>query len=43
MMCAWEFFPENRGLVSGIIVAGFGFGSSITGKMSTMIVNPNNL
>lgn len=43
MMCAWEWFPERRGMVSGIIVAGYGFGSSITGMISTKIVNPNNL
>jgi len=43
MMCGWEWFPENRGMVSGIIVAGYGFGAVISGFISTRIVNPNNL
>jgi OFA family oxalate/formate antiporter-like MFS transporter len=43
MMCGWEWFPENRGMVSGIIVAGYGFGAVISGFVSTQIVNPNNL
>jgi MFS family permease len=42
IMCAWEYFPNNRGLAGGIIVAGFGFGASITGTLSTWLVNPND-
>ena len=38
----WDYFPDNKGTVSGIIVCGFGLGSLIFGFLSTMIVNPNN-
>jgi cyanate permease len=28
---AWEYYPNNKGLVAGIIIGAFGFGSFITG------------
>ena len=31
IVCCWEWFPEKKGLMTGIIVAGFGFGSFIFG------------
>ena len=40
IMCGWEWFPERKGLISGLIVAGFGFGAFIFGFISTGIVNP---
>lgn len=43
IMCGWEWFPDNKGLISGLVVAGFGFGAFIFGFISTGIVNPNNL
>jgi len=43
IMCGWEWFPENKGLISGLVVAGFGFGAFIFGFISTGIVNPNNV
>ena len=43
IMCGWEWFPNNKGLISGLIVAGFGFGAFIFGFVSTELVNPNNL
>ena len=39
----WEYFPHNKGLVSGIIVCGFGFGAFFFNFISTYIVNPENL
>ena len=42
IMCGWEWFPENKGLISGLVVAGFGFGAFIFGFISTGIVNPDN-
>jgi OFA family oxalate/formate antiporter-like MFS transporter len=42
-MCAWEWYPNNRGIITGIILAGFGFGAFFYGFISTAIVNPNNL
>ena len=42
-MCGWEFFPNRKGMVSGIIVGGFGFGTFIFGFISTALVNPDNV
>ena len=43
IMCGWEWFPNNKGLVSGLIVAGYGFGAFFFGFISTAIVNPENV
>jgi OFA family oxalate/formate antiporter-like MFS transporter len=43
VMCGWEWFPNNKGLVSGTVVAGYGFGAFIFGFVSTAIANPDNL
>ena len=43
IMCGWEWFPNNKGLVSGLIVAGYGFGAFFFGFISTGIVNPGNV
>ena len=43
IICAWEWFPDHKGLVSGLIVGGYGFGSFIFGFISTALVNPDNL
>lgn len=29
LVCAWEYFPERKGLVTGIIIGAYGFGSFI--------------
>jgi len=42
IMCGWEWFPNNKGLVSGLIVGGYGFGAFIFGFVSTAIANPND-
>ena len=42
IMCGWEWFPNNKGLVSGLIVGGYGFGAFIFGFISTAIANPDN-
>ena len=36
----WLFFPKSGGLVSGMILAGYGFGALIFDNVSTAIVNP---
>ena len=36
----WLWFPNNAGLVSGIILAGFGFGPFIINFLSTKAINP---
>ena len=43
IMCGWEWFPEHKGVVSGLIISGFGFGSFIFGFITTSIANPKNL
>ena len=43
IMCGWEWFPDNKGLVSGLVVGGYGFGAFIFGFVSTHIANPHNL
>ena len=40
LVCGWEYFPERRGLVTGIIVGSYGLGSFIFTQVATKIVNP---
>lgn len=42
LVCGWEWMPERKGLVSGIVIGGFGFGSFFFGLLSMQIVNPGN-
>ena len=43
IICGWEWFPEHKGLVSGLIVGGYGFGAFIFGFITTAIINPEDL
>ena len=38
----WLWFPNNPGLISGIILGGFGVGSLIFDNVLTHLVNPGN-
>ena len=42
IICAWEWFPERKGLISGLIIGAFGFGAFLFGFYSTSIANPEN-
>ena len=42
LMISWEWLIGRRGLASGIILCGFGFGSFIFGFITTALVNPDN-
>jgi OFA family oxalate/formate antiporter-like MFS transporter len=42
IMCGWEWFPKNKGLVSGLVVGGYGFAAFIFGFISTAIANPED-
>ena len=42
LMAGWEWFPDRKGMVSGIIIGGFGFGSFIFGLIAMELVNPEN-
>jgi hypothetical protein len=39
---SWLYFPKRRGLATGIIMFGFGFGACIFGLAFTFLTNPNN-
>lgn len=43
LMCCWEHFPNRRGMVSGIIIGGFGFATFIFDVISMLLVNPEDL
>jgi OFA family oxalate/formate antiporter-like MFS transporter len=38
-----RYFPDHKGLATGIIVSGFGGGAFIFGSFATWLVNPNGL
>jgi len=40
---AWLFFPGKEGIVSGIIIGGFGIGGFIFIPMSSKLINPNGV
>jgi OFA family oxalate/formate antiporter-like MFS transporter len=42
LICGWEYYKNNKGIVSGIIIGGFGFGSFIFSYVCLAIANPNN-
>lgn len=39
----WRAMPEKSGLVSGLIIAGFGLGSLVYTYFGSKIINPDNL
>jgi len=43
IICAWEYFPERKGLISGLVIGAFGFGAFLFGFITTAIVNPEDL
>ena len=42
LICGWEWIPERKGLVTGIILGAFGFGGFVFGILGMRICNPNN-
>ena len=42
LICAWEWYPNKKGLVTGLTLGGYGFGSFIFAQISTKLVNPNS-
>ena len=38
----WQWFPNHRGLASGIPMFGFGMGASVMDPITTALINPNN-
>ena len=43
IICAWEWFPKNKGMISGAIIGAFGSGAFLFGFLTTALVNPENL
>lgn len=41
-MVCWGHFPDHKGRVTGLIISGFGFGSTVFNLISTHIINPDN-
>ena len=39
---AWEWFPNRKGLISGLVIGAFGFGAFIFGYITKSIANPWN-
>jgi OFA family oxalate/formate antiporter-like MFS transporter len=39
----WDWFPNNKGLATGIVLGGFGAGAFIFGFISRWLVNPSGL
>ena len=39
----WKAMPAKSGLISGIIIGGFGVGSLVFTALGTLIINPDNL
>ena len=38
----WLWFPNRPGLISGLIICGFGFGALIFNTVSRILVNPDD-
>jgi MFS transporter, OFA family, oxalate/formate antiporter len=43
LICGWEYFPERKGLITGVVLSAFGFGSFVFGIISSMLCNPDSL
>ncbi|KAM3141824.1 hypothetical protein pb186bvf_006146 [Paramecium bursaria] len=42
IICGWKYFPNDKAIVSGIILCAYGFGSFIFNFVCQAICNPNN-
>jgi len=43
LICGFNHFKNNKGLVTGVITTGAGLGPFLSGLMATSYVNPNNI
>lgn len=43
IIAAQKWFPARKGIFTGLIVAGFGFGGLIFTNLQTLYINPNNI
>ena len=42
LICCWEYYPERKGLITGVILGSYGLGNFFFTQVATLIVNPNN-
>jgi len=40
---SWLWFPKNAGFASGMVLAGYGFGSLIMDNVAAAVINPEGL
>lgn len=43
LAAAWSHVPGRKGMASGIIISGYGFGGFIFGNISHYLCNPENV
>lgn len=43
IICCWEWFPEKKGFMTGLIIGAFGLGAFFFGFITTAIVNPGGI
>lgn len=43
IILGWEYFPKNKGFVSGVVSCGFGLASFIYTFIAEGILNPENV
>jgi MFS transporter, OFA family, oxalate/formate antiporter len=43
LIIGWEYFPNNKGFVSGVIYSGIGFGSLVFSEIAIRLVNPEDV
>ena len=43
LACGWEWIPDRKGLVTGVILGAFGFGAFVFSFIAKAIVNPDNV
>ncbi|XP_037077941.1 oxalate:formate antiporter-like [Pollicipes pollicipes] len=43
ILVGYKWFPKNKGLVSGVVVGGYGLGGIIFTTMQTSFINPDNV
>jgi hypothetical protein len=42
LVCAWNYFPEHKGRITGVLMSAYGISSFFLTMLSTAIVNPND-
>jgi len=42
LVCAWDYFPERKGLTTGVIEASYGLGPFFYNRFATYLINPDD-